>query len=59
MEPEELLRLKHITGFSKLFADRKYNKAWMTKRMIQIKRANDHPETAAAAGAADDTTRKL
>ena len=37
MEPEELLRLKHITGFSKLFEDAEYKKAWMTKRQIQIK----------------------
>lgn len=38
MDAEELLRLKHITGFSKLFADREYNKAWMTARQIKIKR---------------------
>jgi len=31
MGEEELLRLKHITGFSKLFADREYSKAWMSK----------------------------
>lgn len=36
-EPEELLRLKHITGFSKLFADREYNRSWVTKRQILIK----------------------
>lgn len=38
MEPEEVLRLKHITGFSKLFADREYNKSWQTRRQILIKR---------------------
>ena len=38
MEPEEVLRLKHIAGFSKLFADREYNKSWMTRRQILIKR---------------------
>lgn len=37
MEAEELLRLKHVTGFSKLFADTEYNKAWMTRRQIKIK----------------------
>ena len=31
MEPEELLRLKHITGFSKLFANADYSQAWETK----------------------------
>lgn len=37
MEPEELLRLKHITGFSKLFEDVDYKKSWVTKRQILIK----------------------
>lgn len=36
MEPEELLRLKHITGFSKLFADREYNRSWVSKNQIVI-----------------------
>ena len=39
MEPDELLRLKHITGFSKLFEDAEYNKAWTTKRQLLIKNA--------------------
>ena len=38
MEAEELLRLKHVTGFSKLFKDIEYQKAWKTKRQIQIER---------------------
>lgn len=37
MEPEELLRLKHITGFSKLFEDVEYKRAWKTRRQIRIK----------------------
>lgn len=41
MEAEEILRLKHITGFSKLFKDAKYNKSWMTKRQIKIKQQYD------------------
>ena len=40
MEAEELLRLKHITGFSRLFENVEYRKAWVTKR--QIKLAKDH-----------------
>ena len=44
MEPEELLKLKHITGFSKLFADTEYNKSWMTKRQIEI--AKKHKDEA-------------
>lgn len=38
MEAEELLRLKHITGFSKLFADAEYKKAWESKKQLQIKK---------------------
>ena len=38
MEPEELLKLKHITGFSKLFEDAEYNRAWKTRRQIQLEK---------------------
>jgi len=38
MEPDELLRLKHITGFSKLFENAEYNKAWTTKRQLILKK---------------------
>lgn len=34
MEPEELLRLKHVTGFSKLFEDIEYQQAWVTKSQL-------------------------
>jgi len=44
MEAEEIVRLKHITGFSKLFANREYNKAWMTRRQIKIKRNYEDKE---------------
>ena len=37
MEPEELLRLKHITGFSKLFKDVEYAKAWETRSQIKYR----------------------
>lgn len=36
MESEELLRLKHITGFSKLFKDVEYNRAWETDKQIKL-----------------------
>lgn len=39
MEPEELLRLKHITGFSKLFKDAEYNKAWKERNQILEEKA--------------------
>lgn len=38
MEAEELLRLKHITGFAKLFENVEYSKAWETRRQIRIRR---------------------
>lgn len=46
MDPEELLRLKHVTGFSKLFADASYRRAWKTNRQIRIEHEarEDHPE---------------
>jgi len=37
MEAEELLKLKHITGFSKLFEDVEYKKAWETKQQIKFR----------------------
>ena len=36
MEAEEVLRLKHITGFSKLFENAEYKKAWESKE-VQLK----------------------
>ncbi len=35
MQPEELLKLKHITGFSKLFKDTQYNNSWESH--LQVK----------------------
>ena len=37
MEAEEILKLKHITGFSKLFKDVKYRQAWETNRQIKVR----------------------
>jgi len=37
MEAEELVRLKHITGFSKLFADAGYQRAWVTISQARVK----------------------
>ena len=38
MEPEELLKLKHITGFAKLFEDIEYRKAWKTKNQLELEK---------------------
>ena len=46
MESEELIRLKHITGFSKLFKDVEYKKSWETKNQLLIKKQfkNEYPK---------------
>jgi hypothetical protein len=42
MEAEELLKLKHITGFSKLFENEEYSKSWKTKsQIITMKKYQD------------------
>lgn len=38
MEAEELIRLKHITGFSKLFESTEYRKAWETRKQIKLRK---------------------
>lgn len=38
LSPEELIRLKHVTGFSKLFEDGQYRRAWKTARMAKLER---------------------
>ena len=40
LEAEELLKPKHITGFSYLYADHTYNRAWITKSQIKV--ASEH-----------------
>lgn len=37
LEPEELVRLKHITGYSKLFKDHQYSKQPMTEAQMRAK----------------------
>jgi hypothetical protein len=39
MEADELVRLKHVTGFAKLFEDVEYRRAWETRKQIKIRRA--------------------
>jgi ParB-like chromosome segregation protein Spo0J len=38
MEAEELLRLKHVTGFAKLFQDIEYGKAWKHRNQIALEK---------------------
>lgn len=44
MDADELLRLKHITGFSKLFNQPEYNKSWVTKHQIMLKKKQEEAE---------------
>lgn len=37
MEPEEIVRLKHITGFSKLFENVEFRKAWETEHQVKLR----------------------
>lgn len=46
LEAEELARLKHVTGFSKLFKDHEYSKVVTTKTQAEAKAAyrREHPD---------------
>jgi ParB-like nuclease domain len=39
MTAEELVKIKHITGFSKLFANVQYSRAWETKNQILLRQS--------------------
>lgn len=52
MEPEELLRLKHMTGFSRLFENAEYRKAWQTRKQILLRK--EYAEQEREGGAQDD-----
>jgi ParB-like chromosome segregation protein Spo0J len=41
LEAEEIIKLKHITGFSKLFKDAEYRKAWESKHQIALRLKHD------------------
>lgn len=45
MPPEELTRLKHVTGFARLYADHEYSRAWLTKNQIKarLRYIEEHP----------------
>jgi len=38
MEADELIRLKYVTGFAKLFKDVEYKKSWESRRQIRLRR---------------------
>lgn len=46
MEPTELIKLKFVTGFAKLFEDAEYKKAWESKTQLRARAEyyKQHPE---------------
>jgi len=38
LEVDELVRYKHVTGFSKLFESVEYRKAWKAKQQIELEK---------------------
>lgn len=42
MDAEELVRLKHITGFAKLFENAEYSKAWVKRNQIRLAQEHNH-----------------
>jgi ParB-like chromosome segregation protein Spo0J len=53
LETEELVRLKHITGFSKLFEDAEYKKAWETANQIKIRKGYERTNGAGISHSAE------
>ena len=47
LEVDELLRLKHVTGFSKLFEDVEYRRAWEHRKQLEIRREYKEKEAGA------------
>lgn len=37
LEAEELVRLKYVTGFAKLYEDKEFSKAWETENQIKLR----------------------
>lgn len=46
MEPEELLKLKYVTGFAKLFENAEYKQAWESRTQLLAKKRykEEHPD---------------
>ncbi len=53
LEADELVRLKHVTGFSKLFEDVKYRRAWETRKQITLRKEYRDNENGEAQGQQD------
>lgn len=46
LEAEELVRLKYVTGFAKIYEGKEFNKAWETTHQIQLRKKymEEHPD---------------
>lgn len=42
LEAEEFIRLKHITGYAKLYENNEYSKARYTEKQVQEKHKGDN-----------------
>jgi ParB-like chromosome segregation protein Spo0J len=56
LEAEELVRLKHITGFSKLFENVEYRKSWESVSQLRIRRDYDAAAARRAEGSRGQDT---
>jgi hypothetical protein len=52
LEADELIRLKHVTGFSKLFEDVEYRRAWEAKKQLEIRKAYEDRQRSGGEGEA-------
>jgi hypothetical protein len=50
LEAEELLRLKHITGFSKLYEDADYRKSWESVAQVRLRHEFSSSQAAPESG---------
>lgn len=52
MEPEEVIRIKAVTGFARLFSDVQYKAAWETRRQIKVRLDYEKGHAASPVGGA-------
>jgi hypothetical protein len=57
LSPEELVRIKVVTGFAKLFENVEYNRSWTTARMEQLKREQKDGDGGGGTQGSEDPAR--
>ena len=48
LEVDEIIRLKHVTGFSKLFENTEYRKAWESNKQIKLRKQFEEEQNESA-----------